>query len=566
VVPETIKLGYSRDPDGEAVLRDAQPLLSEALRPLGNIEPVPVQDLRAALEKHHIDAALFTNLLPGSHDPTHVRIAALLPLEKTLDDRVLLRGRIAVATGAGQSEIIAALRAADARRGAGLVALVGCPADASMISSRVTRYLDHADIILHDRLLPPEILEKYSEKLEEVGKTGGEESTQQIDINCRMLRGAERGELVVRLQGGDPGIFGRLGEELEFLAAWGIRADVVPALSAAQVAAARAHAPLTHRHRGRNLTFTSGHAAPGNEPGPFQGPEAGNLAVYMVVKQRSVILRQLLDAGWPPETPIIVGERIGYDDEGSHVSSLENLEQLDLQSPSVLLVGPKALNATPVTLFTGTNPEQFLRHGPLIHWPLIRLESNPVAERASWLRKHLETAQGVLFPSRYAVRSVVEAILEWGDLRCLQGKLLLAVGPATADELRATGLRADLAAESLGGMQALADKILPEFRGTFLYPCSDAAPVEKRAALLKDVGVTLDPCVFYRNERVGGKPLPRLQFERVLFTSASTVLTYFENYPEEAGSSRTWLAVGPSTLRAIEATGLHGELLETNVR
>lgn len=562
MVPETIKLGYPRDADGNEVLRYALPVLIEALSPLGNPAPFPVEDVLRALGEGQVDVALWTNPASAPCAAVDIHIAALLQIEEPLDGRELRRGRIVVAVPTGHSELIEALKSVDARRGAGLVALVGCPADTSMISSRVTRYLDHADVILHDRLVPPEILGTYSAKLEEVGKTGGEESTKQSDINCRMLHRAERGELVVRLHGGDPGIFGRLGEELEFLTAWGIRVDVVPALSAAQVAAARAHAPLTHRHRGRNLTFISGHAAPGNEPGPFRGPETGNLAVYMIVKQRSVILRGLLDAGWPANTPIIVGERIGYDDECSHHSTLEDLEQLELQSPSVLLVGLQALNATPVTLFTGTNPEQFLRHGPLIHWPLIRLESKPLAERAAWTRDHLPPAQGILFSSRYAVGSVVETIMEWSDLRCLQGKFLLAVGPATADELRATGLRADLAAESLGGMQALADKIPPEYRGTYLYPCSDAAPVEKRAALLKDVGVTLDPCVFYQNQRVAGKPLPRLRFDRVLFTSASTVRTYFENYPDETGASRTWLAVGPSTLRAIEAAGLQGELLE----
>jgi siroheme synthase/uroporphyrinogen-III synthase len=566
VVPEEIKIGYIRGTGGAALLRDALPILNKVLSPHGIPEPIPVEDVWRALDDGQIDAALYAN--PGLAAPgvSKAYLTALLPIEESLGEPAFRRGRIAVTVRAGNSEIEAALQAIDARRGAGLVALVGCPADASMISSRVTRYLDHADIILHDRLVPPEILERYAGKLEEVGKTGGEKSTEQFDINCRMLHRAERGELVVRLQGGDPGIFGRLGEELEFLTAWGIRVDVVPALSAAQVAAARAHAPLTHRNRGRNLTITSGYAAPGNEPGPFRGPEAGNLAIYMVVKQRSVILRKLLDAGWPADTPIIVGERIGYDDECSHVSTLSDLEQLDLQSPSVLLVGLKALNATPVTLFTGTNPEQFLLHGPLIHWPLIRLESKPIAERAAWIQDHLHAARGILFPSRYAVRNVVEAILERDDLRSLQGKLLLAVGPATADELRATGLRADLAAESLGGMQALAEKISPEYRGAYLYPCSDAAPIEKRAALLKAVGVILDPCVFYQNRRMAGKPLPRLRFDRVLFTSASTVQAYFENYSKETVADRTWLAVGPSTLRAIEAAGLQGELLENSAR
>lgn len=565
MVPQDLKLGYPSGSDGDNILRDALPPIRKALQPLVP-HTVAVDNPLLALHDGHVQAAVFVN--PGmiSEHGAGIRVAALLPIPPPLDDRVLQRGRLAIAIRPDDQELAEALKPVDARQGAGLVALVGCPAEASMISSRVTCYLDHADIILHDRLVPPEVLNAYVHKSREVGKTGGGVSTEQSDINVAMLQHAERGELVVRLQGGDPGIFGRLGEELEFLTAWGIRVDVIPALSAAQVAAARARAPLTHRHRARNVTFTSGHAAPENEPGPFPGPDAGSLAVYMVVKQRAEILRLLLDAGWPPDTPIIVGERIGYDDEGSHVSTLEQLETLNLRSPSVLLVGPRAVNATPVTLFTGTNPEQFLRHGPLIHWPLIRLNPAPLAERTEWLQKHLPSAHGILFPSRYAVRSVVEAILPWGDLRSLHPKRLLAVGPATADELRATGLRADLAAKSLGGMQALADKITGEFRGTYLYPCSDAAPVEKRGTLLSNVGVSLNAHIFYRNDRVDEKVLPRLHFDRVLFTSASTVDAYFENYPEEKGADRAWLAVGPSTLRALEKHGARGELLEPAAR
>jgi uroporphyrinogen III methyltransferase / synthase len=482
------------------------------------------------------------------------RISEYLPY-----DPVPQQGRLAITIRSDGKDLLRLLKPLDVRRSAGLVAIVGCPADEALLSKRAETYLRLSDLVLHDRLIPDAVLLSIRHKALSVGKSGGHPSVSQADIHRTLLEQAELGKLVVRLHGGEPGIYGHLSEELEFLAAWNIRADVVPAVSAVQVAAARAGASLTHRGSGRRVSLVSAHES-GDEH-DLPGPSAGNLAVYMGAKDILSTAEGLRRAGWPEESGVIVGQRLGYRDESVVHTDLRHVNDLPIGPPAVFLLGTRAFPPRETTLFVGTDPEHFLVHGPLIHFPLIRLVARPIDERLRCLRERLDTASGVIFPSRFAVRTFVQALMAWKDVRALSGKVLLAVGPATAEELANSGLRADETADGLAGVRSLAGKIRAEWAGTFLYPCSDAAPVHEREERLKSHGVSLSPCIFYVNRRMPIRNLPSRPFSRVLFTSGSTVRTYFENYAQERHEARTWLAVGPSTLEALEALGLEADAI-----
>jgi uroporphyrinogen III methyltransferase/synthase len=479
------------------------------------------------------------------------RITRFLPFEPTPQ-----QGRLALVVRADNHELIERLRAVDVRRTAGLVALVGCPAAYDLISHRAEAYLERADLILHDRLIPDEILARYEGRLVCVGKTGGGPSTPQLEIHRRMLHEAEAGKLVVRLHGGDPGIYGHLGDEIEFLSQWNIRYDVVPAPTAAQIAAAHAHAPLTHRGHNHRIVLATARPGAGFEDVPFTGPDVGPIAIYMGVQSAADVAAKLRAAGWPDDTSVLASERIGYPDERMRRLTLADVPRETFEMPAIFLVGLRALPPPRYTLFTGTDPDHFLAHGPLLIQPLIRLESLPLNERIAALEDALPNVRGVLFPSRFAVRCFMEALLARADARALQGKVLLAVGPATEQELRMHGLRADGAADTLGGARRLTERLSTDFAGRYLYPCSDAAPLPQREEVLRARGIELDARVFYRNVRAPAQPLPRLPFSRVLFTSTTTVRAYFELYPEERHADREWLAVGPSTLRALQDLGL----------
>ena len=249
-------------------------------------------------------------------------------------------------------------------------------------------------------------------------------------------------------------------------------------------------------------------------------------------------------------------------ESGAIESTLAFLDAWDIRADAVPAPAPAPRPARGLTLFVGSQPERFAAHGPLVHWPLARLEASPAADRAVLLRDRLPGADGVLFPSPFSVTAFLAGLHAAGlDVRALAGKALLAVGPATASELKGAGLLADLAADSTGGVRELAHRLTRQFTGRYLYPCSDQAPTAERIAALAAHGIRLEPVVFYRHIPLPVRPLPDVPFTRVLFASPSAVREYFRRYPTERDAPRAWLAIGPTTLDCLASLGLHTQSL-----
>jgi len=502
----------------------------------------------------------------GDYDAVIIAGCALqrLGMEDRIDEwldyeTTPLQGRLAITVRESDHELRQALAAIDVRRTAGLVALVGCPADARLLGGQALELMDAADVILHDRLIPQEVLQRMGNRGEYVGKIGHSHSTTQAHIHRRILHEAEAGKLVVRLHGGEPGVLGHLGETLDYCASWNLRTEVVPAVSAAQVTAARGRCSLTHRYEGRSITFLSGHKGLSDHAPEALTPEHGHLAVYMGVRDVKAIQQRLLEAGWNPEAPVTIGHKLGSPEEQVQDTTLETLPTLPLKSPAVFLVGPRPHDQS-ATLFTGTNPSKFLKHGPLLHVPFIQLTPLPLEDRVQVLREKLADWDGIIFPSSPAVSCFMDALLELGDTRLLAGKQILAVGPLTAATLLDFGIQADGAPEGFGGAAALAN--LPGLvPGRYGYPTSDHSPLEQRAAALAPSGIELDGVVFYHNTPTAPEQLPTQPFDRVLFTAGSTVHAYFKAFPEEKDANREWLAVGTSTLKGLHQVGVTGRII-----
>jgi len=223
--------------------------------------------------------------------------------------------------------------------------------------------------------------------------------------------------------------------------------------------------------------------------------------------------------------------------------------------------GEPADRTRPVTLFTGLRPRHFDAWGPLKPWPMIALRPRPLQERTEAVRQHLPHCDAVLLTSPYAARVFVQAVLHGLDARALDRLRFLAVGPATADAMERVGLAPDACAAGFGGLDDLLARMDPSLAGTWFYPCSSAAPLVTRLAALAGSGVTPVPAVFYENQPVERGPLPE-PFDRVLFTSPSTVKAYFDHYPREQQAQREWLAVGGSTWSALQERGMKGRRID----
>lgn len=187
----------------------------------------------------------------------------------------------------------------------GTVTLVGAgPGDPELLTIKAMKAISQADCVLYDALISPEILELIPQQCTRihVGKRCGDHKMGQADIQTLLVSCARKYQRVVRLKGGDPFIFGRGGEELQYLQQRGIDVLVVPGITAAGGCAAAAKIPLTHRHLGNALVLQSGHS----QHGEFDLPQNPTRVFYMGAKQAGAITARLLTEGLHESTPIAI--------------------------------------------------------------------------------------------------------------------------------------------------------------------------------------------------------------------------------------------------------------------
>ena len=229
----------------------------------------------------------------------------------------------------------------------GRVIFIGAgPGAADLITLRGARKLAQAQVVLFDSLVDPALkaLAPNANWIN-VGKRGFAQSTGQATINALLVKQASEHEVVVRLKGGDPSVFGRLEEELEALAAAGVACEVVPGVTAAIAAAALTCRPLTRRGRGRSVSLTT---AMTHELRLQANRCADTEVFYMAGKQLAALARRLMVVGWPTETPVSVVSRAGWPDQLHTDHRLEELghaAMLHSGRPTVVVVGA---GATPV--------------------------------------------------------------------------------------------------------------------------------------------------------------------------------------------------------------------------
>ena len=228
----------------------------------------------------------------------------------------------------------------------GKVYLVGAgPGDPELLTLKAVKALAHADVVMVDDLVDRRVLDYApGARVIEVGKRGGCKSTPQAFIERLMVRLASHGNVVARIKGGDPFVFGRGGEEALTLARAGIECEVIPGITAGIGVPAALGIPVTHRGLARGVTFVTGHTRDGSGPDwAALARTDTTLVIYMGMQRVVEITAALQAAGMPATTPAAAIQNGTTEFERHVIATLATLADAAraalLGSPSLIVIG-----------------------------------------------------------------------------------------------------------------------------------------------------------------------------------------------------------------------------------
>lgn len=408
----------------------------------------------------------------------------------------------------------------------GHVTLVGAgPGDPGLLTVSGKRAIERADVVLYDRLASPALLATLPVDGQErihVGKTAGPGHVQQAHINALLVKRALAGQRVVRLKGGDPFVLGRGGEEAQACVTAGVSFDVVPGVSSAVAGPAFAGIPVTHRDVASGFSVLTGHE---RADGVYERVDwtnvaghGGTVVVLMGVLHVARWSAGLIAGGRDPQTPVALVRWATTPRQSVLTSTLRDVaaavSEAGLRPPAVAVVGdvvklretlawaedrPLFGETIALTRSPGASRSErsTLSHDGVahslsdagacvLHLPLTCQSALP--DTADECVAGLATASDVVFTSANGVRYFAIALLEAGhDSRALAGRVVWAVGPATAAALKETlGVVADHVStpHSADGLVALAAALGVGEGRHFLFPAAAAARPNLKVGLV----------------------------------------------------------------------------------
>lgn len=410
-----------------------------------------------------------------------------------------------------------------------VVFIGGGPGHPDLITIRARQWLEQAEVVVHDVLVPVELLATVNPAAELVPVPRGRPvNTDPGTAIGDMLVGlATGGRTIIRLKGGDPSVFARLAEELLPLRRAGISIEIVPGVTAALAAAAAAGIPITSRLAASSATLVTGHEADKEQSGidfRLLAELTGTVAVYMGVDQAAAWSQSLLDAGKPADTPVTIVSRCSWPDQQIAVSSLgqcaADFVRYAWPAPAVAIIGavahlsPRAPSAgQPLAgkrvlitrpsgqgeTLVGLVAEQ---GGSCLHIPALQIEKPASWDALDAAVRAADTFDWIVFSSANGVRSFLSRLTALGrDGRALGTARLAAVGPATAAALATAGYICDFVPDHFRA-EALVEKFTASPPGSrFLLVRAERG----RDVLLRDLsaaGHQVTEVVAYRSVAV----------------------------------------------------------------
>lgn len=474
-----------------------------------------------------------------------------------------------------------------AGRAAGIVYLVGAgPGDPGLLTRRGAEVLERADVVAYDRLVHPELLRLARRaELIDVGKRAGEPGAGQARINELLVSKARAGKVVVRLKGGDPFVFGRGGEEAEFLAAAGVAFEVVPGVTSAVAGPAYAGVPLTHREHASWAAIATGHEDPSRDTSALDWHALARAptAVFLMGVQRIADLTAELErAGGRADTPAVVVAQATWPQQRVLRSTLskiaDEVAEAGIEPPAILVVGEvaglserldwfghgrlqgKRVFVTRTRARAGTLSAALRELGAeALEFPAIRIEPPSRPEPLDAALGDLSGFDWVVFGSANAVDAVWARLTDARlDARAFAATRVAAVGPATAERLRSIGLVADLVPPTFTS-EALARAMGHSKGERVLVPRAEDAP-DEMVESLRAAGWECEVVPAYRTEvdetsAEAGRRVLAEGVDALLFTSGSTVRSFVELWGHPPADAIV-CCIGPRTAQAAKDAGV----------
>jgi len=479
----------------------------------------------------------------------------------------------------------------------GIVYLVGAgPGDPSLITLRGVECLKQAEVVVYDYLANEQLLNHAPEDAERIyaGKIGGRHNQGQDEINSLLVAKAAAGKIVVRLKGGDPFVFGRGGEECEALREAGIPYEVVPGVTAAVGASVYAGIPLTHRDITASVAFVTGQEGKDKYESSIDWDRlslgGGTIVFYMGVTTLRRNMQRLIEHGRSPETPAALVRWATTPCQQILVGTLADIadraEASGFKPPAVTIVGEvvalreklqwferrrlcgKKIVVTRAAEQAGEFSAKLAARGAtVLECPTIRLVEPESWQLLDLAIRELPNYDWVVLTSVNAVRFFFQRLDTLGfDIRVLAGCRICAVGPKTADEIRAFGIKPDLVPTDYKAEGVVDEFSRLDIQGSrVLFPHADKArdviPQE-----LKRLGAHVDSPVAYRNifpDRLPPETLFALEkrsVDCITFTSSSTVQNLATMLGEELMLDMlkgvVVASIGPITTKSCRDLGL----------
>jgi len=483
----------------------------------------------------------------------------------------------------------------------GKVYLVGAgPGDPGLLTLRGKYLLERAEVVVYDYLANKKLLNYAPSNavLIYAGKKGGGlHAFTQEGINQLLVEHAKAGNIVVRLKGGDPFIFGRGAEEIESLVMEGVPFEVVPGVTSATAAATYAGIPITHRAYTASVAFITGHEDPtkgkSNVHWDKLATGAGTIVIFMGIKNLPIITKKLIENGRDPKTPVAVVRWASTSKQHSVEGTLETItdivNQAGIKPPALIVVGDVVKLRSTIDWFE--KRPLFGKHIVVTRTReqaselVAKLEENgascleystisikPVDDYGmlDQALTNISSYDWLLFTSLNTVHYFFSHAYSLGmDTRNLSGPKIAAVGRTTAAELLRYGIQADLVPEKFTG-----DGLAEELVRIGVADCKILLPraVKARETLpetLRANGAEVVVAPVYQNVPPKGRmeelrrQLQNNEIDMITFTSSSTVTNFLVMVDAESEDELKKLlgsvkiaTIGPITTKTVEEAGL----------